>query len=233
MTATRPVDPPVHDRVETLRTNGTEISVEVYAPAGARNRPAVVLLHGADGLAAGRHATDYRRFAAALAGRGFVVGFPRYFERTGHGGRAADPFTVLTSFLAWAATVDDSLAFAAALPEADPARLALVGVSLGGTLAIDAAARNRRVAALVDVFGGFPDILALQVRRLPPTLVLHGERDAVVPVADSRRLAAKLAELRVEHELKVYPTAGHGFTGADEADALDRTARFLARHMSA
>ena len=223
---------PVSTRVEGFTSGGMDISVEVFAPADRdEGLPVVVFLHGADGLSAGRFTTDYRRFATTLAGRGFVVAFPRYFERTGHGGRSADPITVLMSFLTWASTVDDAVGFAQALPEADHGRLALLGTSLGGTLAIDAAARDSRVKALVDVFGGFPDVIAQRVKRLPPTLILHGESDPVVPVGDSRRFAAHLLKLRVEHELMVYPRAGHGFTGADEADAIDRVAKFLEKHL--
>jgi non-heme chloroperoxidase len=40
-----------------------------------------------------------------------------------------------------------------------------------------------------------------------PTLVMHGDDDQIVPIADSALLSAKLVKGAV---LKVYPGLGHG-----------------------
>ena len=42
-----------------------------------------------------------------------------------------------------------------------------------------------------------------------PTLILHGEEDQLVPVADSALLSAKIVR---NSTLKVYPGAPHGLT---------------------
>ncbi|RYZ17354.1 MAG: alpha/beta hydrolase, partial [Sphingobacteriales bacterium] len=44
----------------------------------------------------------------------------------------------------------------------------------------------------------------------PPTLILHGGKDAVVDVSQSRLLAQKLEANGVLHELHLYPAEGHG-----------------------
>ena len=59
-------------------------------------------------------------------------------------------------------------------PRADGGKLGLVGLSLGGTLVIDLGAKNpKSVRAVVDVFGGVPDIIANRIETMPPTLILH------------------------------------------------------------
>ena len=51
-----------------------------------------------------------------------------------------------------------------------------------------------------------------------PALILHGEEDQLVPIADSAFLSAKLIQ---KSKLKVYPGAPHGmtFTHADQVNA--------------
>ncbi len=70
----------------------------------------------------------------------------------------------------------------------------------------------------------------------PPTFLLHGADDTDVPCDESERLAARLAEVGVPHELHVVPAAGHGLAGLDNeaAAALEgRAATFLMRHLAA
>jgi 3-oxoadipate enol-lactonase len=56
-----------------------------------------------------------------------------------------------------------------------------------------------------------------------PTLVVHGEQDRMVPVANGERLAARIPGAR----LKTYPGAGHLYT-TDEPAADEDVAAFLA-----
>ena len=70
--------------------------------------------------------------------------------------------------------------------------------------------------------------LTFAERISSPVLVLHGDADEVVPVEQSRRLAAGAPGV----ELHVYEGEGHGFRGPEAvADQLDRVERFLARHV--
>ena len=56
-----------------------------------------------------------------------------------------------------------------------------------------------------------------------PTLIVHGEQDRMVPVANGERLAARIPGAR----LKTYPGAGHLYT-TDEPAADEDVAAFLA-----
>lgn len=110
-------------------------------------------------------------------------------------------------------------------------RLGIVGTSLGGALAVTVAADDRRVKAVVNYFGFLPEAVRENARRLPPMLVLHGARDVIVPVANAYALEALLIRLGAPHEVHVYADQAHGFHGAAQLDAAQRTAAFLNRHL--
>lgn len=72
----------------------------------------------------------------------------------------------------------------------------------------------------------------------PPILLLHGEGDVVVPVAQSSIMAEKLRAAGVPVEIELFPGIGHSWVGANEAEtrsaslkALDLTYRFFDRHL--
>ena len=50
----------------------------------------------------------------------------------------------------------------------------------------------------------------------PPTLIIHGDADRLVPVAHGERMYAALQEAGVESELVVIPGGDHGFTRAED-----------------
>ena len=73
-----------------------------------------------------------------------------------------------------------------------------------------------------------------------PILGLFGAEDAGIPVESVEAFRTALQRLRKEHEIHIYPGAGHAFanpTGknynADAAtDAWNKTIEFLNRHLS-
>ncbi len=62
----------------------------------------------------------------------------------------------------------------------------------------------------------------------PPFLILHGDRDGLVPIAQSIELEKKLRAAGVEVKLEVQPGKGHGF-GLTDAQ-LDEVAAFFREH---
>ncbi len=106
----------------------------------------------------------------------------------------------------------DAVAYVRALPGVDGERVGLVGFSLGGFLALSAAAQeDLKIAAVVDFFGGLPEEQRARVKKLPPALVIHGTRDDVVPVKEAEALRDLFAAKRLEGEVKVYPDVGNMF----------------------
>jgi acetyl esterase/lipase len=70
--------------------------------------------------------------------------------------------------------------------------------------------------------------------RVPPTIILQGERDRVVPAAQAARLDAALAAAGVAHESYFFPWGDHGFdanlTAIATQVARTKVRNFLARH---
>lgn len=62
----------------------------------------------------------------------------------------------------------------------------------------------------------------------PPFLIMHGDKDDLVPLGQSELLHAALQKAGVESKLHVVPGAGHGF-GGRELDAM--VDEFLDRHL--
>lgn len=64
-------------------------------------------------------------------------------------------------------------------------------------------------------------------RADPPFLIIHGDADPVVPVAQSRALHAALAAAGAASELLEVPGGGHGGPAFSDPAILDRAARLL------
>src|SRR5215210_6791410 len=65
----------------SFASGGRRIAVERFDAAGGGRRPAILLLHGADGFTRGDE--RYRLGAQVLAAAGYHVVLPHYLERTG------------------------------------------------------------------------------------------------------------------------------------------------------
>lgn len=194
-------------------------------PQSPGTHPAIIALHGSGGIRDGWAEQP----ASLLAGRGFAVLVLHYFERTGT--NWADDPTIRENFVTWMKTVTDAITFAAARKGVDGNRIALLGFSLGAYLALAVATQDSRVKAVVDFFGGMPKELTQDLKPLPPVLILHGEDDPVVPVSEAHQLQRLFEQNGTSYEMKVYPFAGHGFSGFDMLDAGQRTLGFLQRHL--
>lgn len=106
--------------------------------------------------------------------------------------------------------------------------IALLGASTGAAAALLAAARDRRVAAVVSR-GGRPDLAGAALRRVRvPTLLLVGERDE--DVLTLNRLALK--ELSCTKSLVLIHGAGHLFEEPGKLDDVAALAgEWMHRHL--
>ena len=64
-----------------------------------------------------------------------------------------------------------------------------------------------------------------------PFLILHGDRDNIVPLQQSQELDAALRKAGVESTLVVVPGAGHGGPAFGSPEIVGRIAYFLTRHL--
>ncbi|MFP5041461.1 prolyl oligopeptidase family serine peptidase [Parasediminibacterium sp. JCM 36343] len=62
----------------------------------------------------------------------------------------------------------------------------------------------------------------------PPTIILHGTADTIVPITQSNTLDAKLSQSNVQHEFYTYPGIGHTLSSpATFEDAFPKVLAFL------
>jgi carboxymethylenebutenolidase len=226
-TAADPSDYAVaRESLSTFESGGRSIQIDQFLPQQDGKHPAVIILHGSNGWQPG-----LIRPARSLAAHGYIALIVHYMDRSGVG--SADQAATNRHFVSWMRTVSDAVAHAQALPQADPGRVGLLGYSLGAYLALETAAVNSRVAAVVDYFGGMSGIIASGLERMPPTLILHGEADNLVPVEEAHRLERLFKAKHIVFESKIYQGTGHGFSGAVADDAWQRTLHFLDRYLNA
>lgn len=67
----------------------------------------------------------------------------------------------------------------------------------------------------------------------PPTLLLHGDKDALVPINQSEQIYQAFQQHRVTSQFIVIPGAGHGFQGDDAKRATAATVEWFVKHLRA
>jgi carboxymethylenebutenolidase len=219
---------PITQSELTFESGNKSIRLDCFLPtANGQRFPAIIGLHGSGG----GHASMAEP-ASLLAAQGYAVYVLHYFERTGTteiDGLA----TIARNFPAWMKALWDAVSFVSRQPTVDSQRIGLLGFSLGAYLALSASAIDSRVKIVVDYFGGFPKEMKLFMRRLCPVLILHGEQDATVPVAEAYHLQQMLEKKQIPYEMKIYTGIGHGFSGEVWQDSGRRTLAFLSRYLAA
>ena len=216
--------------MESFDSAGKTIRMNVQEPAGAGPFPAIVLVHGAGGN------VDFwlDRVAPAVTRMGIAVYAVHYFDQTGTVRADAAAVRDDATVKAWLATVRDAVQWVAARPKVNAQRVALLGISLGGflSLALGAEDGSKDVRAIVDVSGGLaPSHDAVATKEFPPTLIVHGEADTVVPVANAHAVDAVLTRLGVAHEKLLLPGEGHWFSAGAQFRILAAVAAFLGKYL--
>jgi dienelactone hydrolase len=144
------------ERVRLEAVPGVEVYGVLLTPARPGRRPALICQHGLGGspaMTAGlAERDDYlRRFGAQAAEHGYVVFSPYLVNDAAQRSRlhrkAISVGTTLQILEQWKIVrVTD---FLASLPEVDPARIGMYGISWGGRTTLYAAAIDPRLAAVV------------------------------------------------------------------------------------
>jgi carboxymethylenebutenolidase len=219
-------------KVETaeFQSGSKAIAVEVSPPPKLGKYPTLVILHAVDGIE-GDWAVLYRTLSKEYASRGYVVVLAHLFDRTDpkKTDRAAyrDLFVNHFSgkelsekdakrrkelFGEWVECVRDTVAYARTRPDVKGDRVALVGFSLGGCLALSAGTDpDLKLAALIEVCGALPVEYRPRVKKMPPTLLLHGDADKVIPVEQAYLLAGLLLARKLSPEVEIVAGAEHMF----------------------
>jgi carboxymethylenebutenolidase len=222
-------------------TSGGKPVTEYHCvPNGAGPHPAVVMLHGAtDRKDAGN--AEYEKMCGDLAGLGYYTEFIEYYSQTDAVG-PGQPVQMKEDFPIWLAEIHSGLDALDKNPSVDPHRVAMMGFSLGSFLSLSTGAIDPdQIAAIVEYYGGLPPALQYGAKTMPPTLILHGDKDVLVPVAMAHELDELLTKEKRPHEMKIYEGANHAFNfaelpfwyNADDAqDAWNRSTKFLAANLN-
>lgn len=237
---------------------GPRRTLDVYAPqARTRNTPVLVFFYGGGWSSGAKE--DYSFAGDAFAAQGFLtivpdyriypeVRFPGFVEdaaaalrwvrdnATRYGG---DPNRIVLvghsagAHIAMLAALDPAYAEAAGFD-----RNAIRGVvGLAGPYGFE----NFEMPLLQNVFGQAEEPMATMpvhyVRREgPPILLLHGERDARVPLRSASRMYEVATEAGQQAQVKIYPGVDHpgimqaiAIARRDEAPVLADTLAFARR----
>ncbi|WP_153557436.1 alpha/beta hydrolase [Roseimaritima sediminicola] len=65
----------------------------------------------------------------------------------------------------------------------------------------------------------------------PPVLTLHGDQDALVPVAQATKLDERMAAVGADHTLVILEGQGHGFGGEHQQRAMQAMWDFFEEHL--
>lgn len=66
-----------------------------------------------------------------------------------------------------------------------------------------------------------------------PTLLIHGDKDDLVPVSHSQDMHRVLDETKVTNQLMIVPGAGHGFNPQQQAKVVQEIVDWFDQHLSA
>ncbi len=175
----------------------------LVTPPGAGRHPAVVVLHGCEGFTLRYVITGH---AVQSWGYAALVLDSLGDANACHGGQGA---------MAEALDAYAALHWLAAQPFIDPARVALLGFSMGGLATLEAAQQG----ALADTF---PDHFHAAAAYYPPcrwssgimtmpTLILIGSTDDWSPATDCQAMLTRRADQGAPVTLQVFPGATHAF----------------------
>jgi len=215
--------------------------------AGAPPYPAVILLHGFAG-----HAHNMVGLARTCTANGYAA---LALSLRGWLGSDGESDQGLRQPLDVLAAID----WLAKRPLVDRERIALVGNSMGGQVALLTAAHKPAIKAVASYFA--PTDLMRWYKAVPamrdylddlcgpeglpvrspilrvaqidvPVLLIHGDKDENVPVEQTTAMAEALRSHGKEVETLILPGATHYFSEQEYATALRKLFDFLRRHLN-
>lgn len=179
------------------------IEAVLEVPTGSGPWPAVVIVHDAFGMT-----DDVKSIARRFAARGYVALVPDLYAR---GGRAKCLVGVFRSLFAREGrAMDDLLACRDILlaREDTTSSVGVVGFCMGGGFALALAPKGFDASA--PFYGILPRQIDAAMEGTCPVVASFGKKDPSLRGAGPK-LEKVLQDKGVEHDVKVYPDAGHSF----------------------
>jgi uncharacterized protein len=194
-------------------------------------KPTILYFHGNAGSLANR-APRVERFM----NEGWGVYMMSYRGYSGGGGSPTEGANVADARLAYGALVQEGV---------DPGSIIIYGESLGSGVAVRLATERPAAGLILDApYSSIVDVAAAAYPYLPvrwlladryesrryiaqvhmPLLILHGERDRVIPVNMGRELLALANEPK---RIATFPNAGHSDIYLEGNPALEAVRRWI------
>lgn len=202
----------------------------VAIPGGGDPRPAVLVIHGIDGLA-----TSTTAVADRFAEEGYVAAAPDLFHRGPICSTFEDQYQRRRAHTdaQTSLDLDAAIAHLQAQPFVQTGPTGIIGFCMGGRVAFYTAATNPSIGVAVDCYGG--GVFVSEGGPAPiehasnihcPILILDGELDRNPSPPDLLAIEAELKKHGVTYEMHIYPGVGHAFMGEEgPSEASDQAWR--------
>ena len=210
--------PPEPQAVE-IPHGEAKLKAFLYRPEGAGPFPAVVALHGCDGLSGRRSPLGlrYREWGERLVAAGFVVLFPDSFGSRKLGAQCNANERSLSSGRERVADVDAARHWLQDQAYVAADRVSLLGWANGGVAALwtvrprGAKAGKADFRAAVALYPGCRRLRDTAWSARMPTLILIGARDDWTPANACEQMVAGARGRSAHASIVVYPGAYHNF----------------------
>jgi carboxymethylenebutenolidase len=218
--AGQPTPHVVADAAQIPLSDGQGMPATVARPVGGTG-PGVLIIHDIFG-----RSPFYENLAARLATAGFVALLPELFFRQGPlRERSLEAAFARRAQLDEVCSLDD---LEAAVGYLRAERVGVVGFCMGGTLALNLAARRDDLAT-VCYYGFVAGESHASARSAPPPidqidrmsgpiLGFWGDQDPGVKMTDVARFASRAAQRGLRFEHAIYPGLGHAFMAQSGLD---------------
>ena len=203
-----------------------QLAAQLFRPANAAQPiPAVAIFHGCGGPG-----QNTARMAGLLASWGYAALVVDSFSARGLKDVCGRNWPTQADAEGRAGDIDAALAWLAKQPGVDPRRLAFMGYSYGGGVAMLRAVSGEpgrtvqaiaRAVVLVYPDCALADPLGLRLVVLQPTLIAVGALDDWTPASQCKAVIDRVVRGRDLVETKIYEGAHHSF------DALGLVVRYL------